>query len=92
MIQRTRLNVYIWADKFQQVAFKLYWDDSPFLIFNVEMAAKEIKENVVFLPLDIVKNSVGFSFDVGKPCLLSVLKAVLLLFEVPERTAYCLTA
>ena len=50
------------------------------------MAAKEIKENVVFLPLEIVKNSVGFSFDVGKPCLLSVLKAVLLLLEVSECT------
>ena len=35
-----------------------------------EMTAKEIEENVVFLPLDIVKNSVGFSFNVGKTCLL----------------------
>ena len=36
--------------------------------FSFAMAAKEIKENVVFLPLEIVKNSVGFSFDIGKTC------------------------
>ena len=34
------------------------------------MAANEAEENVVFLPLDIVKNSVGFSFDIGKTCYL----------------------
>ena len=32
------------------------------------MAAKEAEENVVFLPLEIVKNSVGFSFDIGETC------------------------
>ena len=30
------------------------------------MASTAIEENVVFLPLEIVAKSVGFSFDVGK--------------------------
>ena len=59
------------------------------LSFYFEMSAKEIKENIVFLPLEIVKNSVGFSFDVGKLYFSSVLllKFVSLLHQVFKRTA-----